>query len=426
MACLGPPESSCTRSRTSEASALILAIPKRCGRVAFFCAISRFFLLHLQCQGPLGPFGFRWNTPTAEGFFQLQLAEDRLAKRRCPAVLLGNPKCFQMVPVCLHISWQASWHIMTLRAKPECPQGTVLGARFALEILQTAQCTCDRPKDSIQHNAHVIDLRIQSKQNTFFWKPCKNQSRMCIWQSRSLWYSTTFQQKNTAHSEMLIICSVYASPSAWSVLSTLPVGRASDGSSLNFLSLTWNMESSRIVQNWLGETLPTWCVSRVLSKNLKLTAYLFFLRTFWDLSCPESFVLSSDSENDQHEMLLSLPGTLLTSFSKAWCPFSVFDPSAREPPTQFLGLFFSLGHSPRFLLRKRHEASWSIVKHHISRFAHVVKQRYLDEFWKANVWEAVWVAHDSVYPASATQVPCSCPLGLSSIKMALRMVALQH
>lgn len=125
-------------------------------------------------------------------------------------------------------------------------------------------------------------------------------------------------------------------------------------------------------------------------------------------------------------MLLSLPGTLLTSFSKAWCPFSVFDPSAREPPTQFLGLFFSLGHSPRFLLRKRHEASWSIVKHHISRFAHVVKQRYLDEFWKANVWEAVWVAHDSVYPASATQVPCSCPLGLSSIKMALRMVALQH
>ena len=73
--------------------------------------------------------------------------------------------------------------------------------------------------------------------------------------------------------------------------------------------------------------------------------------------------------------------------------------------------------------------TWSIVKHHISRFAHVVnvvKQRYLDEFWKANVWVAVWVAHDSVYPASATQVPCSCPLGLSSIKMALRMVALQH
>ena len=261
---------------------------------------------------------------------------------------------------------------MTLRAKPECPQGTILGARFALEIL------VDSKPGSTIYNAHVIDPRIQSKQNThFFVNPVKTKAGLKHMRAShganvhvTVHVFSGIRQlsskNNTAHSEMLItshyMLSIYSdSPSAWSVEGHSPLAapRMVLASTFSAWHGTWNRQES--FKNWLGETLPTWCVSRVLSKNLKLTC--FFLRTFWDLSCPESFVLSSDSENDQHEMLPAAQSAWnsanvllkgLMSF------FSLRSLSQRATNAVFLAfLFFSWALSQISLEKE----TWSIVKH---------------------------------------------------------------
>ena len=111
------PESSCARSRTSEASALMLAIPERCGRVATLCYFP-IFSASFAVPRTLGTFRISLehtrSWPRVSSSCSLHW-EDRLAKRRCPAVLLGHPKWFQFAFIMTYhdISWHNHDIIMT-------------------------------------------------------------------------------------------------------------------------------------------------------------------------------------------------------------------------------------------------------------------------------------------------------------------------